>query len=143
MKRGGTRKREKIKKAKGKVSDAEKELARINILLKARAQKNDEFYIDQKEKEIFRQAQLEKEEFGNTRPAELLKKKEYEALQKIMKNPNNLSGRELDKLMRDIRTAKTKAIKANPLTERPDQVKHRKPAKKPAKTAKKEKKPKK
>ena len=60
-----------------------------------------------------------------------------------MKNPNNLSGRELDKLMRDIRTAKTKAIKANPLTERPDQVKHRKPAKKPAKTAKKEKKPKK
>lgn len=143
MKRGGTRKRGKFKKGKGKVSDAEKELANINQLLKARAQKNDEFYSDHKEKEIFRQAQLEKEKFGNTRPAELLKKKEYEALQKIRKNPDNLSGSELDKLMRDIRTAKTRAIKANPLTERPDQVKHRKPAKKPAKTAKKVKKPKK
>ena len=45
MKRGGTRKRGKFKKGKGKVSDAEKELANINQLLKARAQKNVEFYI--------------------------------------------------------------------------------------------------
>ena len=90
MKRSGTRKRGKFKKGKGKVSDVEKELANINQLLKVRAQKNVEFYSDHKEKEIFRQAQLEKEKFGNTRPAELLKNRENNLLQQIRNNPDAL-----------------------------------------------------
>lgn len=52
MKRGGTKKKGKFKKGKGKVSDAEKELANINQLLKARLQKNDEFYNDDKKKKF-------------------------------------------------------------------------------------------
>lgn len=54
MKKGGTRKRKKYSKtARGKLSDAEKELANINQLLKARLQKNDEFYSDYKKKKKF------------------------------------------------------------------------------------------
>ena len=135
MKRGGTKKRGKIKKGKGKVSDAENELANINQLLKARAQKNLEFYSDHKEKEIFRQAQLEKEKFGNTRPAELLKNRENNLLQQIRNNPEALKGDNLKKEMANLRRAKTNAIKANPLIEQGKSPK--KPAKKRKSTKKK------
>ena len=139
MKRGGTKKKGKFKKGKGKLSDAEKELANINQFLKARLQKNDEFYSDDKKKEILKNAQIEKEKFGNARPAELLKNREHQLLQKMINNPNALTGDNLKKEMANLRRAKTNAIKANPLIQEPD----KKPAKKPAKTAKKEKKSKK
>ena len=141
MKRGSTKKRR--KKGKGKLSDAEKELEKINILLKARAQRNDEFYSDHKEKEIFKQAQMEKEKFGNNRPAELLKNREQKLLQQIRNNPNALTGDNLKKEMANLRRAKTNAIKANPLIQEPDKKPKKKPTKKQykksAKTAKKEK----
>lgn len=143
MKKSVTRKRKNYRKnrGRGKLSDAEKELANINQILKARAQKNDEFYNHHKENEVFIRAQLEKEKFGNTRPAELLKNRENNLLQQIINNPDVLKGDKLKKEMANLRRVKTNAIKANPLVELTESAK--KPAKKPAKTAKKEKKPKK
>ncbi len=141
MKRNSTK-----KKGKG-LSDIQKELAKIEILLKARAQKNEDFYSSQKEKQILEKANLEKEKFGqDTRAVELLKNREKKLLEQVRNNPNALIGNNLKKEMANLRRAKTNAIKANPLVEPQKSPKKspKKPAKKPAnKTAKKEKKPKK
>ena len=123
------------KKGKG-LSDIQKELAKIEILLKARAQKNNDFYNSQKEKEILEKANLEKEKLGkDTRAAELLKNRERNLLEQVRNNPNALIGNNLKKEMANLRRAKTNAIKANPLVEPQKSPKKspKKPTKKPAK----------